>query len=157
QQQRPIGLRYLLPALSLWFVIAAPLVNLVRRPARPWITGVAVSAAAAMCLTAPSLAFTDPLLGAGYRQAADSNLDWGQGFNALPAWSPTHHPYIDYFGSPGLVWSDFRGARDLATAPRDLTGWVAVSVSRLTVYGRASSSWLRAYCPVGVLDRTILI
>ncbi len=157
QQQRPIGLRYMLPALALWFVIASPLVSVLAGSLRTWVAGIAVAAALATCAITPSISWTDPLLGEGYRQAADSNLDWGQAYYSLQRWSPSHRPWVDYFGGPGLVWSDFPGARDFATAPAQFTGWLAVSASKLTAYERDKLAWLRAYCPVGVLDRTVLI
>jgi hypothetical protein len=159
QQERPIGLRYMLPALALWLVAAAPIVEVVKRAARIGIVAVAIGGALVACVITPSIAWTDPLLGPAYQQATDSNLDWGQAFPALVKWSEGRNPWVAYFGTPGLTWQDVPGARDLTTAPDDFTGWVAVSASNLTAYEREQQQlgWLRAYCPVDVLERTILI
>jgi len=56
-----------------------------------------------------------------------------------------------------LSIADLPGARDLRAAPTRITGWVAVSASKLTAYDRRRLSWLRAYCPVDVLARTVLV
>jgi hypothetical protein len=157
QQQRPIGLRYLLPVIALGMVAASPWVVVTPQRARRalWV-GVAGTAVVS-CLFLPSLSWTLPLFGRGYDVAADSNLDWGQAWPALEAFSATHHPWVDYFGVAGLEEAQLPGARDLATATTDLRGWVAVSASDLTVYRRDRLRWLRAYCPVAVLDRVILV
>jgi hypothetical protein len=42
-------------------------------------------------------------------------------------------------------------------APARLGGWVAASVTALNSANRFSLSWLRAWCPVAILDGTILI
>jgi hypothetical protein len=157
QQQRPIGLRYLLPALALWIVAAAPIVVVLGRRAARTVVALAVAGGLAASLVTPSLASTNPLLGPGYRVATDSNLDWGQSYPALRRWSPSHHPWVAYFGAPGLGVDTLPGARDLADAPADLTGWVAVSASLLTAYDRDELGWLRAYCPVAVIARTVLV
>ncbi|MCU1426916.1 MAG: hypothetical protein JWL83_916 [Actinomycetia bacterium] len=157
QQQRPIGLRYLLPALALWVAAATPIVAITRNVVRRATAAVVVAGAVAASVVTPAIAWTNPLLGPGYRQAADSNLDWGQAQYALARWSAHHHPWIQYFG--GATASDFPGARgDLRAAPPAKTvGWVAVSASSLTTWDRERLAWLRAYCPVGVLERSVLL
>jgi hypothetical protein len=157
QQQRPIGLRYLTPALALGIVAAAPIVTVLAGVARRIVVTVAVGGALVASLAAPSLAWTNPLFGPGYRAATDSNLDWGQSYPALRRWSAGHHPWVAYFGPAGLGVDTMPGARDLSRAPQRLTGWVAVSASSLTAYDRDELAWLRAYCPVRVLDRTVLV
>jgi hypothetical protein len=159
QQQRPIGLRYELPAIALALVAASPIVRVVTPRVRRALGAVAIGVGALACTAAPALAWTNPLLGPGYRQAADSNLDWAEAFPTLVRWSPAHRPWVDIFSPPGLSNADVPGAHDLNNAPAsaDITGWVAVSASRLTVYNRDSLAWLRAYCPVDVLDRSILV
>ena len=63
-----------------------------------------------------------------------------------------------YFGPRGLTTGDIPGARPLlGAAPGQVTGWAAVSVSALNSANRSALSWLRDWCPVAVLDRTILI
>jgi ribosome biogenesis protein Tsr3 len=157
QQQRPLGLRYLLPALALTWVTTAALVVRTDRRLPRLLAGVAVAGGTVACLAVPALAWTDPLAGPGYRVAADSNLDWGQGWWALRSWVAGRHAWVRYFGGAGLEVSALPGARDLRDAPGTVSGWVAVSASALTDYDRDELRWLRGYCPVGVLDRTILL
>ena len=156
QQQRPIGLRYLLPVIALGIVGASAVATLAR-PVRvtAWATALPVGVACALAL--PSLSWTLPVFGPGYRVAADSNLDWGQSWPELVRWSRQHHPWVAHFGGAGTDVTDLPGARDLAHARGPVRGWVAVSATALTVYEREDRAWLRAYCPVGVLDRTILL
>jgi hypothetical protein len=94
QQQRPIGLRYLTPALALGIAAAAPIVTVLAGIARRAVVAVAVGGALAASLAAPSLAWTNPLFGLGYQAATDSNLDWGQSYHALRRWSAGHHPRV---------------------------------------------------------------
>jgi hypothetical protein len=157
QQQRPIGLRYLAPALALGIVGAASVVTVLRGVARRAVVAVAVGGALVASVAAPSLAWTDPVFGPGYQVATDSNLDWGQSYYALRRWSVRHRPWVAYFGPAGLGVETMPGARDLSRAPERLTGWVAVSASKLTAYDRGDLAWLRAYCPVAVLDRSVLL
>jgi len=158
QQQRPLGLRYLLPVLALWLVAAAPVVDTLRGAARPAVMTLAVAGGLIPALATPALAWTDPMLGRGYQTATDSNLDWGQSYDTLAAWTARHPAWVDYFGPSGLGAATLPGARgDLAAAPAALTGWVAVSASRLTAYDRGGEAWLRAYCPVGVLADSVLL
>ncbi|HEY3941545.1 MAG TPA: glycosyltransferase family 39 protein [Acidimicrobiales bacterium] len=158
---RDIGVRYLLPVVALWLVAASALV--------PWLLGhaggraaVAVAiglAAAAAASSAPaSLAWVSPPLGPGYQVASNSDIDWGQGFFALQAWSAGRHPWVAYFGPRGLGVRNVRGARRLlGVPPGRVTGWVAVSATDLTTAERSRLLWLRAYCPVGDLGGSILL
>ena len=107
---------------------------------------------------APALSWTDPLLGPGYQVATDSNLDWGQSYPALQKWSEGRRPWVAFFGSAELGCRHVAGSsRPRRAHRRSLTGWVAVSASNLTAYQRDELSWLRAYCPVDVLDTSILV
>jgi hypothetical protein len=45
----------------------------------------------------------------------------------------------------------------LGAAPGQVTGWAAVSVTALNSANRDALSWLRDWCPVAVLDGTILV
>lgn len=157
QQERPIGLRYLLPALALWMVVAAGAA--VQVPSRARVGGAALVLVigGASLLTGPALSWTPPGLGPGYRLMADSNLDWGQAYPELQRWNAMHPAWVEYFGPPGVDLRGLPHARDLRTARTPITGWVAVSASALTVYSRHRLAWLRAYCPVDVLDRSILV
>jgi hypothetical protein len=171
---KDVGLRYLLPALALWAAAAGPglvagatALARTRRelpaPARwaaPAITAVLVTACvAATAASFPaSIAWTSWPFRPGYTETTDSNLDWGQGLYALRTWSAGRDPWVAYFGPRGISAADLPGARPLlGTSPARVGGWVAVSVTALNSANRASLSWLRAWCPVGMVDRTILI
>jgi hypothetical protein len=157
QQERPIGLRYLLATIALWFVCSGALVRLLPRNA--WrVAAVAVGAGGLVAASVtPSLAWTSPLAGRGYESVADSNLDWGQGFYALQAWSKNKDPWVSYFGGAGLDVSEIPGAKALGRDDAGVRGWVAVSASNLYDYRRADLAWLRSRCPDQVLARTILV
>jgi hypothetical protein len=122
----------------------------------------AVLLATAVAATAASfpasIAWTAWPFRPGYAAATDSDIDWGQGWYALRSWSAGRHPWVAYFGPRGLTTGDIPGARPLlGAAPGQVTGWAAVSVSALNSANRAALSWLRDWCPVAVLDSTILI
>jgi hypothetical protein len=157
---RTLGVRYLLPTLALWVVLASPLALMApRRIAAAAMAVLVALAAVVLGVSYPhSLAYTAPPFQPGYRVATDSNVDWGQDFNLLNAWSRGRHPYVAYFGPRGVGLSQLPGARPLlGTAPASITGWVAASATDLTSAKRQSLSWLRAYCPVGTLGGTILL
>ena len=122
----------------------------------------AVLAGAAIASTAASfpasIAWTSWPFRPGYAVATDSNLDWGQSLYALRSWSASRDPWVAYFGPRGISTADIPGAQALlGTGPPRVDGWVAVSVTALDSANRTSLSWLRAWCPVGILDGTILI
>jgi hypothetical protein len=162
---RDVGLRYLLPTLALAAGLAGALVPLAARgrpvTRRTALAGTAVLAALAAVATAvsfpQSLSWTTWPFRPAYTAATDSNVDWGQGLYALSAWSATHHPYVLYFGPRGVGPRAIPGARALPADPARVTGWVAVSVTALNSSNRAELSWLRPWCPVRVLDGSILI
>jgi hypothetical protein len=171
---KDVGLRYLLPALALWAaaagsgLVAGTLALLrsqrkvpavIRRAARPAIAVLAGATIAATAASFPgSIAWTAGPFRPGYPVATDSNLDWGQDLYTLRTWSASHDPWVAYFGPRGIATADIPGARPLlGTALARVDGWVAVSVTALNSANRASLSWLRAWCPVGILAGTILI
>ena len=157
---RDLGVRYLLPVLALWCVGAAPGVLVLRRTSARVVGGVAAVVAALMLATSlpHSLAYTSPPFTPAYRVATDSNVDWGQDLGLLRAWSVGRQPYVAWFGPRGTSYADVPGARDLAAAPlSSVTGWVAVSATRLTSAAPEQLSWLRAYCPVGTLGGSIVL
>ena len=163
---RDVGLRYLLPVMALWAVLAgallpalAALPRRLRGPARASAVGLLTLAALATASSVPnSLAWTTRPFRPAYTAATDSNVDWGQGLYALSAWSASHHPWIMYFGPRGITPAAIPGARPLpGTAPTGVSGWVAVSVTALNSSNRAALAWLRGWCPVGVLDDSILL
>jgi hypothetical protein len=165
---KDVGLRYLLPALALWSAAAGcglvAAVGAARVAGRKRLAGavVAVLLGAAVLSTAgsfpDSIAWTAWPFRPNYAVATDSNVDWGQGLYVLRTWSASRDPWVAYFGPRGITTADIPGARSLlGTAPARVDGWVAVSVTALNSANRASLSWLRAWCPVAILDGTILM
>ncbi len=165
---KDVGVRYLLPALALWAAAAASgLVAVLGAATGAWRTRVAGTAVAVMLGAAVvstagsfprSIAWTAWPFRPGYAMVTDSNLDWGQGLYALWSWSAGRNPWLAYFGPRGISTADIPGARPLlGTAPARVDGWVAVSVTALNSANRSSLGWLRAWCPVGILDGTILV
>jgi hypothetical protein len=105
-----------------------------------------------------SIAWTAWPFRPGYALVTDSDVDWGQGFYALRSWSASREPWVAYFGPRGITTADIPGARPLlGTAPAHVNGWVAASVTAVNSANRPSLAWLRPWCPVGILDGTILL
>ncbi len=158
---RTLGVRYLLPSIALWIVVASPIALLVSGRLMAMALSVVLAAAAVLtALSFPdSIAYTAAPFAPGYRVATDSNVDWGQDFSGLVQWSSGRHPRVAYFGPRGITNADIPGARRLiGVAPGHITGWVAASASDLTSALRDDGlSWLRAYCPVGTLGGSILL
>ena len=164
---KDVGVRYLLPVLALWAAAAASGLVAVAGTwpgGRRRLAGAAVTVllGAAVLSTAGSfprsIAWTTWPFRPGYAVATVSDVDWGQGFYALRSWSAGKHPWVAYFGPRGITTADIPGARSLlGAAPGRVDGWVAVSVTALNSANRSSLGWLRGWCPVGLLDETILI
>ena len=158
---RDIGLRYFLPVLALWLVAASSIARVALRTVVGTLSvaSIVVAAGVAMILSSPlSLAWVTPPFGPAYRVATNSDVDWGQGFYQLEAWSVGKHPWVAYFGPRGLGVNSIPHARRLVgTAPDRIEGWVAVSATDLTSAESAPLAWLRAYCPVGDLGGSIIL
>ncbi len=158
---RTLGVRYLLPSIALWAVVASPIALLVGRRLMAAVLAAVMAASAALtALSFPdSIAYTAAPFTPAYRVATDSNVDWGQDFSLLVAWSRGKHPRVAYFGPRGITNADIPEARRLiGVAPESITGWVAASGSDLTSALRDDAlRWLRAYCPVGTLGGSILL
>jgi 4-amino-4-deoxy-L-arabinose transferase-like glycosyltransferase len=161
-----IGVRLLLPVIALWAAAAGALAPAIARLRQSWrpaaAAGAAVLAAAAVIATGlsypGSLSWTAPPFRPGYTAATNSDVDWGQGFWALRSWSAGRHPWVSYFGPRGLTAALIPSARQLpAAAPGRVSGWVAVSATALTSADRAQLGWLWSYCPVRVLDGSVLL
>ena len=163
---RDIGLRYLLPVIALCAAMAGALLPAITafRP-RPRYLARAVAAgllALAILATAwsfpRSLAWTTRPFRPAYTAVTDSDVDWGQALYALSTWSASRRPWVVYFGPRGITTAAIPGARSWpGTAPAGISGWVAVSVTALNSSSRSSLAWLRRWCPVGVLDDSILL
>jgi Dolichyl-phosphate-mannose-protein mannosyltransferase len=164
---KDVGLRYLLPVLALCAAAAGSGLVAAGQALRPGagrgagvVTGVLlVVALAIMAGSFPdSIAWTAWPFRPNYTMATDSNMDWGQGLYALRSWSAGRDPWVGYFGPRGMTTADIPGARPLlGTAPGHVSGWVAVSVTALNSANRSALSWLRGWCPVAILDGSILI
>jgi Dolichyl-phosphate-mannose-protein mannosyltransferase len=162
-QPRQLGLRYLLPVITLTIVAGSPAVRMATK-------AVVGRVALALLLTAQllwfwestprSLAWTAPPFRPGYQVAADSNLDWGQDLYRLRDWI-RHRPdtVVFYFGTVDQR-SLLEKSRSFSTTVgrgQRPAGWYAVSASQLTDWSSKSLAWLRAYCPVGLVGDTILV
>ncbi len=158
---RDIGLRYLLPVIALWLVLATSMVPLVRRRAVRIgvVVAVVVAAGAVTIGSSPdSLAWTTPPFTPAFQVATNSDVDWGQSLYLLQRWSKGKEPLVAYFGPRGVDTGAIPGARPLlATAPSRVSGWVAVSATDLTSADADQLAWLRAYCPVGQLGDSVLV
>ena len=166
------GLRYLLPVFALWAAAAGSGLVAAARALRSAERGagagrIAGAATAVLLVVAlvtavgsfpDSIAWTAWPFRPNYTMVTDSNVDWGQGLYALRSWSASRDPWVDYFGPRGITTADIPGARPLlGTAPGHVSGWVAVSVTSLNSANRSALSWLRGWCPVAILDGSILI
>jgi 4-amino-4-deoxy-L-arabinose transferase-like glycosyltransferase len=162
-QPRQLGLRYLLPVITLAVVAGSPAVRLARK-------AVLGRVALALLLTAQllwfwqstprSLAWTAPPFRPGYQVAADSNLDWGQDLYRLRDWNRNHpDAVVFYFGTvdPRSLFANSRSFSATVGRGQPPAGWYAVSASHLTDWSSKSLAWLRAYCPVGLVGDTILV
>ena len=163
---RDIGVRYLLPVIALWAAAAgalapaaAALRPTARRAAATATAGLLAAAAVTTAASFPgSLSWTAPPFRPGYAVATNSNVDWGQGLYVLRSWAAGRRAWISYFGPRGLTSDPVAGARRLlGTPPGQVSGWVAVSATALTSADRSQLAWLRGYCPVRVLDGSILV
>jgi len=163
-----IGLRHVLPVFPFLFVLAA---GVFARPAGRWlrlgIVGAAFwQAGEAVFVSHPyHLAYFNELAGGpngGYRYLVDSNVDWGQGLDALAEEVKSRGVsalYISYFGSenPGRTGlrvvnigsitqprhEDNATAGDLAAEKRCLLA-VSVTNYQQTYYGAKNVfTWLR--------------
>lgn len=156
---RDIGVRYLLPVLALALVAAAGVLSRIPPPGR-WLAGAGlVMALAATVASAPgSLSWVALPFRPAYANLTDSNLDWGQGLYALESWDRGKDARVDYFGARGLAPAALPGTRPLVgVVTSSLRGWVAVSATALNSADRGHLAWLRSYCPVDLLDGTILV
>jgi hypothetical protein len=155
-----LGLRYAFPVVALVFVAAGPVaVRLVQGRGRALGAALVATQLVAFWSAAPhALAWTAPPFQPAYRWVSDSNVDFGQDLYRVDAWAARQD---------GDVWTALltprglsapAGTRSLLAAePARVTGWVAVSVTRLTVLDRDQLAWLRAYCPVGTIGGSVLL
>lgn len=154
-----LGLRLAVPVLALAFVPAAALARLSRRPSTVAALGVLVAGQLTATAVAhpTSLAWTPPPFSEGYRAVSDSSIDFGQAlFSVRRAHAEDPFVAVSLVTPRGLT----RPAGTVSVVgapPRELVGRVAVGVTPLTVLAADELSWLRAYCPVDVIDDAVLV
>lgn len=154
-----LGLRLAVPVLALAMVPAATLAGFRHR--RAGVVGLAALAAVQLVATGvahpTSLAWTPPPFSDGYRAVSDSSIDYGQALHSVRE-AHARDPFvaISLMTPRGLDEPD--DARHIGTSsPEQLVGRVAVGASPLMVTRRGPLSWLRAYCPVEVIDDAVLV
>ncbi len=158
---KQVGVRYALPVIALLFVVGSPVAGwLVENRRRLALVALlmVVQLASFWDATPHSLAWTAPPFRPGYAMAAESSLDWGQDNWALIDWMDGRTAYVAPFGGSLEAVFETPGYQDLLfTAPADVRGRAAASVTQLTAYYRDQLSWLRAYCNVGTIGGSILL
>lgn len=154
-----LGLRLAVPVLALAMVAAASLARLRRRPAGVALLAVLAGTQLAATVDAhpTSLAWTPPPFTHGYRAVGDSSIDYGQALFTLRA-AHAEDPFVAVSIVSPRGLSEPAGTVQVERAtPEQLVGRVAVGVTSLTSVSAAELSWLRAYCPVEVLDDAVLV
>lgn len=153
-----LGLRLAMPLVALIAIPAAGLAELRGRAGAITIGVLAVIQVGSTFAAHPtSLAWTPPPFSDGYRYLSDSSIDYGQAHHAVRE-EHEEEPFV----AASLVSP--RGIEVLPDVPgvvgaeaEDLVGRVAVGATALTVVHAQQLSWLRAYCPVDVLDGAVLV
>lgn len=152
-QPLALGLRLVLPSLALALVAAGPAADLLlsSRPRRAVLGGLAVLQAAALVSgSRHAVAWSPPPFRPAYRWVSDANLDYGQDLWRVREWAEGRRAWVAVIAPRGLAVG--AGSRRVADAdPAEVTGWVAVGATSLTVVQRDALAWLRKYCPVDQL------
>jgi Dolichyl-phosphate-mannose-protein mannosyltransferase len=158
---KEVGIRYALPVVALLLVVGSPVAPWLVASRPRWVLAalLLVAQLASFWDAVPhSLAWTAPPFRPGYAVAAESSLDWGQDNRALVEWMDGRTVFVAPFGGSLEAVHKAPGYRQLlGTAPGDLRGLAAASVTELTTYQREQLSWLRAYCHVGTIGGSILL
>jgi hypothetical protein len=158
---KEVGIRYALPVVALLLVVGSPVAPWLVASRPRWVLAalLLVAQLASFWDAVPhSLAWTAPPFRPGYAVAAESSLDWGQENRALVEWMDGRTVFVAPFGGSLEAVHKAPGYRQLlGTAPGDLRGLAAASVTELTTYQREQLSWLRAYCHVGTIGGSILL
>jgi 4-amino-4-deoxy-L-arabinose transferase-like glycosyltransferase len=150
-----IGIRHVLPIFPFMAMLGA--IGAMRlwklHTRRPWICYTTVSALLAWDVACTLRAtpdffpyFNEIAAPYGGYIVADSNLDWGQGFNLLKARlgdTPPQDIYLDYFGDGNIVTHSMVGWHKMTPDLRPV-GWVAISESHYRENAQAYS-WLNSY------------
>jgi len=124
---RDIGLRYLLPVIALWLVLATSIVPAVRTRAvgAALVVVVVVAGAATIASTPDSLAWTTPPFTPAFQVATNSDVDWGQSLYLLQQWSRGKEPRVAYFGPRESTPTPFPGPAHCSPPHRRgcVAGW----------------------------------
>lgn len=158
-QPLALGLRLAIPVIALLAVPTGALGGLARRPVAVAALAVAgtVQVTATLAAHPTSLAWTPPPFSDGYRFVSDSSIDYGQALGAVRrAHEADPFVAVSLVTSRGLTRPAGAGAVAGAEA-EDLVGRIAVGATSLLVIDADELSWLRAYCPVQVLDGAVLV
>jgi len=172
-----LGVRYLLPVYPLLFVLAGGIVPALRRTRlRAWAPALALvliggQTATALAAYPDYLPFFNHLAGGkegGIRWLDDSNLDWGQDLERLPAWLAAHgveRPHLLYYGFsvPAAYDVDYQPMTrsDWFEAPRPGDYVISAHYLLLGLHeadrSGIATDWLRRYEPVDVLGGTLYL
>jgi len=172
-----LGVRYLLPVYPLLFVLAGGIVPSLRRlPLRAGAPALALllivsQAATALAAYPDYLPFFNLLAGGkegGIDWLDDSNLDWGQDLERLPAWLESHgveQPHLLYYGFsiPEAYDVDYQPMTrsDWFEAPRPGAYVISAHYLLLGLYeadrSGIATDWLRRYEPVDILGGTLYL
>ena len=139
-----IGIRHILPTISLIYIIVAMgIKNLLRKnngSIKKLLTVLLVWYAGSSILAFPNyIPYFNELAGGtdnGYKFAVDSNYDWGQDFYKLIEFVEEKNIekiYLDYFGGENPEY--YLGTKYIKFNPKEITeppkGWIAVSLNQL--------------------------
>jgi len=154
-----LGLRLAVPVIALAMVPAAMLAGLLRSRASHLAAGAmaALQVAAVVVAHPTSLAWTPPPFSDGYRWVSDSSIDFGQALHAVRE-AHAADPFVAVSVVTPRGLSRPVGVGPVAGADAEaLLGRIAVGATPLLVTEADELSWLRAYCPVEVLDGAVLV
>lgn len=157
---RPIGLRYAAGGILLTLAASSGVVRLLRGRVGWAVLGVlALTQVAALAGAHPySIPWTAPPFRPAYVHTTDTNLDFSQDVWRVREWAQGRDAWVAYIGPAGYDVTDITGSRQLVGADHtQVTGDIAVFASALTAYNRDDLSWLRAYCPTGLIGEAVLL
>lgn len=153
-----LGFRLIVPALALALVLAGGVLQLNRRVAVTIIAIMGLGQAWTFVAAHPSsLAWTPPPFSDGYRYVSDSSIDYGQANRAVRE-QHASQPFAAASLLAPRGYDVLTGVEPIEDVARDqLVGRVAVSATTLNVLAADDLAWLRAYCPVDVIDHAVLV
>ena len=152
-QPLALGLRLALPSLALWMVLAGagggPAAAGPVRGGPCWARWRCCRRSPCSAASSHALAWMPPPFRPAYRFVSDSNVDFGQDLWRVRDWSEGREPWVAVI-SPRGVWRSGGDTRPLVGAdPSEVTGWVAVGVTALTVVERRRAGVAAEVLPGG--------